>query len=196
VTSLQEPESRALLGTDALKDARFTSDLARLWGEAYRHSSVPAQRDNPLYAVEQQVEREHRLRSELVRESAVVALLIQGRELVGFFWGLSVVDLQLSDAAKAADVSRFTRARERVAYLSMLGVHPSYGRRGYGQRLTRALCSAFAERGLVEAVARTINQGALDKIYAPLGFEVYTRYPDPRHGNAARFIFGTPLPLR
>jgi hypothetical protein len=59
----------------------------------------------------------------------------------------------------------------------------------------RGLCAAFAARGAAQAVARTINERALVRVYRPLGFEEYRRFADPSARNATRIIFGSQLPL-
>jgi len=187
---------KVLSGPEAIREAIFISGLAELWAHAYRSSPVAAQREDALYAPESVVERTRRIRAELGHASAVLAYVSQGADLVGFFWGLSVADLQATEPLRGNDVARFTtHDADHVAYLSMLGVHPGLKSRGLGKGLTRALCAAFAERGFVEAIARTINELALERVYRPLGFKAYARFRDPRSRDAERFIFGSSLPL-
>ena len=189
-------EAKVLSGPEAIREATLISNLAELWAHAYRSSPVAAQREDALYAPESLGERTRRIRAELGHASAVLASVSQEADLIGFFWGLSVADLQATEPLKGDDVARFTtHGAEHVAYLSMLGVHPGLKGRGLGKGLTRALCTAFAERGFVEAIARTINEFALEKVYRPLGFKVYARFRDPRSRDAERFILGTSLPL-
>ncbi|HEY0468128.1 MAG TPA: GNAT family N-acetyltransferase [Polyangiaceae bacterium] len=189
-------EPKLLSGPEAIHDAGLISSLAALWAEAYRGSPVTAQRDDPLYTADNEAERMRRIRAELRRSSAIFAYLMQDADLIGFFWGLSVADLQTAEPLKGHDVARFiAHDAEQVAYLSMLGIHPNLTGRGLGKELTRALCAAFTERGFKEAIARTINDLALEKVYRPLGFEIHQRFRDPRSGDAERSIFGSPLPL-
>jgi hypothetical protein len=82
-----------------------------------------------------------------------------------------------------------------VAAQSHDPLYASEKSRGLGKALTRCLCSAFDGLGFEEAVARTINPLALDKVYLPLGFKVHTRFRDPGSRAAERFIFGSSLPL-
>jgi len=189
-------ETNVLSGPQAIREATLISNLAELWARAYRSSPVAAQREDALYTPESEDERARRIRAELGHVSAVLVYVTQGADLIGFFWGLSVADLQATEPLKGNDVARFiTHDADHVAYLSMLGVHPSLKSRGLGKRLTRALCAAFAQRGFVEAIARTINELALEKVYQPLGFKVYARRRDPRSRDAERYIFGSSLPL-
>jgi ribosomal protein S18 acetylase RimI-like enzyme len=185
-----------LSGPEALHDSNLISSLAELWADAYRSSPVVAQREDALYTPENSGERRRRIRAELGHGSAVLAYVTLGADVIGFFWGLSVADLLAAEPAKGNDVACFIRYRtEQVAYLSMLGIHPDVKSHGLGKRLTRGLCAAFAERGFVATIARTINELALEKVYRPLGFEVYERFRDPRSRGAERFIFGSRLPL-
>jgi len=183
-------------GSEVLEDAALVHALARAWASAYRASRVPAQRDDALYAPERQDERVKRLDKELRAPSARLAYLLSGAEIAGFFWGLSVADLASIDADKAGDVRPFSKSPpEQVAYLSMLGCQPAYAGQGLGRQLTTRLCAAFASGGACEAVARTINEAALHKVYQPLGFVEYRRFADSRSGHATRVIFGAHLPL-
>ncbi len=189
-------EAKVLSGPKAIREATLISNLAELWAHVYRSSPVAAQREDALYTPESKDERTRRIRAELGLASAVLAYVTRGSGLIGFFWGLSVADLQATEPLKGNDVARFTtHGADRVAYLSMLGVHPDLKSRGLGKELTRALCAVFAEHGFVQAIARTINELALEKVYRPLGFKVYARFRDPRSRDAERFIFGSSLPL-
>jgi ribosomal protein S18 acetylase RimI-like enzyme len=190
-------EAKVLSGPKAIGEATLISGLAELWAYAYGSSPIAAQREDALYSPESEIERTRRIRTELGHASAVLAYVAQGADLLGFFWGLSLADLQATEPLRGNDVARFTtHGADRVAYLSMLGVHPALKSRGLGKGLTRALCAAFAERGFVAAIARTVNELALEKVYRPLGFKVYARFRDPRSRDAERFIFGSSLPLR
>ena len=185
-------------GSDALAndDDGLVSALASTWSEAYRASPVPAQRDDELYLPERRAERIAQIRKELEPRSALLAYVRERGEVVAFFWGLSLADLEGVAAEKAADIRPFAlQPVERVAYLSMLGVRPSHAKRGLAKVLTRGLCAAFAARGATQVLARTINELALVRVYKPLGFEEYQRFADPRARNATRSIFGSRLPL-
>jgi len=189
-------EIEVLSGPQVVRDLNLIFNLAELWAYAYRSSPVVAQREDALYRPDNSGERLRRIRAELGHGSAVLLYATRGADLLGFFWGLSVADLQASEPLKGSDVAAFIRHdAARVAYLSMLGIHPDVKSRGLGKRLTRGLCAAFAERGFVAAIARTINELALEKVYRPLGFEVYDRFRDARARDAERFIFGSRLPL-
>ncbi len=186
-----------LSGPQAIGDLTLISSLATLWADAYRSSPVAAQSEDALYSPENEGERRRRIRAELGQASAVLIYATLGTDLIGFFWGMSLADLRATDPLKGNDVARFIAhgTDEQVAYLSMLGVHPDLKSRGLGKRLTRTLCAAFVERGFMAAIARTINELALEKVYRPLGFKVYDQFRDPRSRGSQRFIFGSPLPL-
>ncbi len=189
-------EAKVLAGQEAIRDTALIFSLAALWADAYRSSPVSAQREDALYAPEYEGERRRRIAAELGQSSAVLAYATSGADLIGFFWGLSLADLRATEPLKGNAVARFaSHGSDRVAYLSMLGVHPQLKSRGLAKRLTRALCAAFAERGFAQAIARTINELALEKVYRPLGFEVYSQFREPHLRDAQRFIFGSPLPL-
>jgi ribosomal protein S18 acetylase RimI-like enzyme len=183
-------------GRDAVADDRLIASLATAWSAAYRASSVPAQRDDDLYAEHQQPERVSRIRSELSLPSALVAYVRVRDEVAAFFWGSTLAELETVAPDKATDIRPYaTQVSERVAYLSMLGVRPELARRGLGKVLTRELCHAFTLAGAGQALARTINELALTHVYRPLGFVEYRRFEDARSRNATRIIFGASLPL-
>src|SRR6187402_68185 len=124
-------EIEVLSGPQVVRDLNLIFNLAELWAYAYRSSPVVAQREDALYRPDNSGERLRRIRAELGHGSAVLLYATRGADLLGFFWGLSVADLQASEPLKGSDVAAFIRHdAARVAYLSMLGIHPDVKSRG------------------------------------------------------------------
>ncbi|MEY4576469.1 MAG: hypothetical protein RL701_1172 [Pseudomonadota bacterium] len=183
-------------GADVVADRAWLAALANVWAQAYRASHVPAQALDPLFGPERGADRLRYLSNELSLPSARVVYVTQQGELVGFFWGLALADLEVIAASKAAHCQPYVKhSPERVAYLSMLGVRAEHAGHGLAKQLVTRLAQAFCEAGAAQAVARTINETAWRKVYQPLGFVEHERFADPQARNTTRVVFGAPLPL-
>lgn len=190
-------------GSEALKKPNFVSDLSKTWALSYKASTEPAQSLDPKYSQENDAARISEINDALSRQSSEVVYIThkdsQGSDnIAGFFWGASVADLAEHDPEKAAQVQQFTSSSpESTAYLAMMGVvketaGEKHTGKGLGKILTQELCERFKNKGYSEAIARTINPLALERVYKPLGFNVKNSFLDTKAG-VTRYIFSKNL---
>ncbi|MEZ6255217.1 MAG: hypothetical protein R3B92_00345 [Patescibacteria group bacterium] len=197
---------RACSGKTALKNPELIDKLQMTWRDSYKQSVEEAQRTDPLYNLTWEAEQKRReiIHQELKRKGAILVYVINNtpeQEMVGFFWGLPLKQLNKINPAKGSAVMEAISTvapnkKEKVAYLSMLGViHDSakkvHGGKGLGKHLTKEIVDLYWKLGFNRVVARTINDIALNKLYLPLGFSVYSDYIDEKLARPrARYIFG------
>lgn len=198
---ISDYQIEALDGAVALTNSSLIEQLQTTWAQSYRQSTEPTQANDPKYADNDEARqaRLQHIKQELSQPSAILIIVKHGEVVVGFFWGLSMTDLDNIDTIKADQVKQIIQSSQaeqipqdwsQVAYLSMMGV-VSTGQQ-LGRHLTTAILAAFKSKNYTHAVARTINQLAWKATYQPLGFILYGDFFD-HSTQSNRLIFGKKL---